>query len=70
LTPLAFADDDSSHPQVGGYNGQDSTAQVPIQACHNSVDEGVVGYLATHQENKDSHDGKCGQKNSATDGDD
>ena len=69
LTPLAFADD-SSHIQIGGQNVQDSAVQVPVQACNNSVDEGVVGYLAKHQENKDSHDGKCKQKNSATDGDD
>jgi hypothetical protein len=67
--PLAFADDGSgvlngAHGQVGLVNVQDSAAQVPIQACNNSVIEGTAGLLAKHQENRDSHDGKCRQKNS------
>ena len=67
VSPLAFADDgilDGAHGQLGLVNVQDSAVQVPIQACNNSVIEGVLGVLAKHQENKDSHDGKCKQKNS------
>jgi hypothetical protein len=64
-TPLAFAGAlDGAHGQVGWVNVQDSAAQVPIQACNNSVIEGTAGLLAKHQENRDSHDGKCRQKNS------
>ena len=68
VSPLAFADDlDGAHGQLGLVNVQDSAAQVPIQACNNSAIEGVLGVLAKHQENKDSHDGECKQKNSAED---
>jgi len=65
VSPLAFADD--GHFQLGAVNLQDNTVQVPIQACNNSVIEGVVGIFAKHQKNSDSHDGKCKQKNSAED---
>ena len=72
VSPLAFADDgghggilDGAHGQVGLVNVQDSAVQVPIQACNNSVIEGVLGILSKHQENSDSHDGDCSQDNSA-----
>jgi hypothetical protein len=68
VSPLAFAADlDGAHGQIGGVNVQDTAVQVPVQACNNSAVEGVLGVLARHQENKDSHDGKCKQKNSAED---
>ena len=70
-TPFAFADDggalNGAHGQVGFVNVQDSAAQVPVQACNNSVIEGTLGILAGHQKNSDSHDGDCHQKNSAKD---
>jgi hypothetical protein len=43
------------HKQLGLVNLQDNTVQVPIQACNNSVIEGVLGILASHQENSDDH---------------
>jgi hypothetical protein len=49
-------DADGFHGQAGLVNVQDTTVQVPIQACNNSVIEGVLGILASHQENSDSHD--------------
>ena len=69
VSPLAFADGilDGAHGQLGLVNVQDSAVQVPIQACNNSVIEGVLGILAKDQENSDSHDGDCHQKNSADD---
>jgi len=71
VSPLAFADGGGilggAHGQVGLVNVQDSAVQVPIQACNNSVIEGVIGILAKHQKNSDSHDGDCHQKNKATD---
>jgi hypothetical protein len=71
VSPLAFADGhgilDGAHGQVGLVNVQDSAVQVPIQACNNSVIEGVLGVLAKNQKNSDSHDGECHQKNKAVD---
>jgi hypothetical protein len=72
VSPLAFASDghgilDGAHGQVGLVNVQDSAVQVPIQACNNSVIEGVLGVLAKNQKNSDSHDGSCDQKNKAVD---
>ncbi|HEY2098718.1 MAG TPA: hypothetical protein VGH72_19765 [Pseudonocardia sp.] len=72
VSPLAFASDghgilDGAHGQVGLVNVQDSAVQVPIQACNNSVIEGVLGVLAKNQKNSDSHDGECHQKNKAVD---
>ena len=46
---------DGIHGQAGLVNVQDTTVQVPIQACNNSVIEGVLGILAKHQENSDDH---------------
>jgi hypothetical protein len=67
VSPLAFADGpdilNGAHGQLGLVNVQDSAVQVPVQACNNSVVEGVLGVLARDQENKDSHDGDCKQKN-------
>ncbi|HEX4248641.1 MAG TPA: hypothetical protein VH008_12335 [Pseudonocardia sp.] len=66
-TPFAFADDgalNGAHGQVGFVNVQDSAAQVPVQACNNSVIEGTAGLAAAKQKNSDSHDGDCHQKNS------
>jgi hypothetical protein len=65
VSPLAFADGilDGAHGQLGLVNVQDSAVQVPVQACNNSVIEGVLGVFAKDQENKDSHDGDCKQKN-------
>jgi hypothetical protein len=71
VSPLAFADEgdggilNGAHGQLGLVNVQDSAVQVPIQACNNSVIEGVLGILSKHQENSDSHDGDCSQDNSA-----
>ena len=59
VSPLAFAG--------GILDISDIGVQVPVQACNNSVVEGVVGILAKGQKNDDSHDGDCKQKNSATD---
>jgi hypothetical protein len=73
VSPLAFADGgdggilNGAHGQLGLVNVQDSAVQVPIQACNNSVIEGVLGILSKGQENSDSHDGDCHQKNEATD---
>jgi hypothetical protein len=43
----------------GGHGGlinvSDIAVQVPIQACNNSVIEGVLGILAKNQKNDDSH---------------
>jgi hypothetical protein len=46
---------DGRHKQAGLINIQDTTVQVPIQACNNSVLEGVLGILAKNQKNSDSH---------------
>jgi ABC-type Zn2+ transport system substrate-binding protein/surface adhesin len=43
------------HGQGGLVNVQDTTVQVPIQACNNSVIEGVLGILAKDQKNSDDH---------------
>jgi hypothetical protein len=69
VSPLAFANGilDGAHGQLGLVNVQDSAVQVPIQACNNSVIEGVLGVLAKNQKNSDSHDGSCDQKNKAVD---
>jgi hypothetical protein len=78
VSPLAFASDhhghhdghgvaDSAHIQGGLINIQDVGVQIPIQACNNSILEGVLGILSSGQRNSDSHDGKCGQRNSADD---
>jgi hypothetical protein len=69
VSPLAFADGllGGAHGQVGLVNVQDSAVQVPVQACNNSVIEGVLGVLAKKQKNSDSHDGECHQKNKADD---
>lgn len=39
----------------GVVNVSDNAIQVPVQACNNSVIEGVLGILATHQKNSDDH---------------
>jgi hypothetical protein len=68
-TPFAFADGalDGAHGQVGFVNVQDSAAQVPVQACNNSVVEGTAGLAAAKQKNSDSHDGDCDQDNDYSD---
>jgi hypothetical protein len=43
------------HGQAGLVNVQDTVVQVPIQACNNSVLEGVLGVLAKDQKNSDDH---------------
>jgi hypothetical protein len=43
------------HGQAGLVNVQDTAVQVPIQACNNSVLEGVLGVLAKDQKNSDDH---------------
>jgi hypothetical protein len=48
-------DADGLHAQGGLINVQDVTVQVPIQACNNSVIEGVLGILAHDQKNEDHH---------------
>ncbi|GAA5151878.1 hypothetical protein GCM10023321_19690 [Pseudonocardia eucalypti] len=61
LSPFAFADND----QKGLINLNGTAVQVPIQACNNSVVEGVVGVLAKDLSNEDEHNGECDQENSA-----
>ena len=46
---------DGTHLQGGLVNIQDTTIQVPIQACNNSVLEGVLGILSKDQRNSDDH---------------
>jgi len=48
-------DADGVHAQGGLVNIQDVAVQVPIQACNNSVIEGVLGILAHDQKNSDDH---------------
>jgi hypothetical protein len=81
VSPLAFASDDHGRDdhghhrhhgdradvQSGLVNLQHIGAQVPVQLCNNSILEGTLGVLAGHQRNSDSHDGKCGQRNSDDD---
>jgi hypothetical protein len=43
------------HGQAGLVNVQDTVVQVPIQACNNSVLEGVLGILTKNQKNSDDH---------------
>ena len=64
VSPLAFADS-GDNSQRGLIDVQNTNVQVPIQACNNSVIEGVLGVLAKDQKNKDSHKGHCKQKNEA-----
>ena len=64
VSPLAFADD-GDNSQSGLIDVQNTNVQIPIQACNNSVIEGVLGVLAKDQKNKDSHKGKCKQDNEA-----
>ena len=40
---------DGKHRQFGALNVQDSAVQIPIQACNNSVLEGVLGILSKDQ---------------------
>jgi hypothetical protein len=44
-----------THGQSGLINLQDNNVQVPIQACNNSVIEGVLGILSAGQSNQDAH---------------
>ena len=44
-----------THAQAGLVNIQDTTIQIPIQACNNSVIEGVLGILSKNQKNSDDH---------------
>jgi hypothetical protein len=78
VSPLAFASDGHGHHghhghgdradvQSGLVNLQHIGAQVPVQLCNNSILEGTLGVLASHQRNSDSHDGECGQRNSDDD---
>jgi hypothetical protein len=46
---------DGRHGQLGVLNLQDTAVQIPIQACNNSVLEGVLGILAANQKNSDDH---------------
>lgn len=69
ISPMAFAHDHHHHHhhhgdrdgdhQRGLINLQNTNAQVPIQACNNSVIEGVLGILARNEHNRDHHNGKC-----------
>ena len=75
LSPLAMAHggghrhgDHDGNTQSGLLNLQNTNVQVPIQACNNSIVEGVLGILAKDQKNSDSHKGKCSQDNSADNG--
>lgn len=49
-------DQSGKNIQGGGLvNVQNTNVQVPIQACNNSVIEGVLGILAKGQKNSDKH---------------
>jgi len=48
-------DNGRTNRQRGLVNIQNTNVSVPIQACNNSVIEGVLGILAKGQHNKDSH---------------
>ncbi len=48
-------DNGGDNRQKGLVNVQNTNVQVPIQACNNSVVEGVLGILAKDQTNKDKH---------------
>ena len=76
-SPLAFAHGYHHHrhsqnrdgnSQHGLVNLQNTNAQVPVQACDNSVVEGVLGILAKGERNRDSHRGRCRQHNRADNG--
>jgi hypothetical protein len=76
VSPFAFAhDSDGGHHHGRGHGGgslinvSDIGVQVPVQLCNNSILEGTLGILASHQRNDDSHDGDCHQRNSARDDD-
>jgi hypothetical protein len=69
VSPMAFAHshhdrDNDGNRQHGLINLQNTNVSVPVQACNNSVLEGVVGILAKDQRNKDSHKGHCKLRNS------
>jgi len=65
VSPMAFAHSHHRHgsEQRGLINLQNTNVSVPVQACNNSVIEGVVGILAKDQRNKDSHKGRCNLRN-------
>jgi hypothetical protein len=72
VSPLAFAhgsghdhDKGKGNVQSGLINLQNTNVQIPVQACNNSIVEGVLGILAKDQKNKDSHKGHCKQSNEA-----
>jgi hypothetical protein len=70
VSPIAFAHGSGhSHGkgnvQSGLINLQNTNVQIPVQACNNSIIEGVLGILAKDQKNKDSHKGHCKQSNEA-----
>jgi hypothetical protein len=46
---------DGVHRQFGVLNVQDTAVQIPIQACNNSILEGVLGILSKDQEKSDDH---------------
>jgi hypothetical protein len=48
-------DNGHKNSQRGLVNVQNTNVSVPIQACDNSVIEGVLGILAKGQRNSDSH---------------
>jgi hypothetical protein len=49
-------DQSGRNEQRGGLlNVQNTNVQVPIQACNNSIVEGVLGILAKNQKNSDRH---------------
>jgi hypothetical protein len=49
-------DQGGRNEQRGGLlNVQNTNVQVPIQACNNSIVEGVLGILAKNQKNSDRH---------------
>jgi hypothetical protein len=73
VSPLAFAHGSGHHhrdgnTQSGLVNLQNTNVQIPVQACNNSVIEGVLGVLAKDQKNKDSHKGHCKLHNDADNG--
>lgn len=76
ISPMAFAHDHHHHHRHhGGGNNQhglidlqNTNAQVPVQACNNSVVEGVLGILARGERNRDNHKGKCRLHNDANNG--
>ena len=64
ISPLAFAQGHRHHDNDGNDQRaliglQNTNLSIPVQACNDSIIEGVLGVLAKDQRNSDSHKGRC-----------